>query len=173
MLRFMYSLAVVAACAVVLAACGDGLGECQELAAAELVFGRHASVATKGQALTHDSCGAGAFCHSVNATGAERFGAPAGMNFDMMPAPTGWLDLFGLRSKAWDLVKNDHMPPGEIGHDKVGDGAWIFDFGRRDGFPQLPPLSTKAGKAAFRNWLACGAPVVKHARLPEWSQAPV
>jgi len=43
---------------------GEDLGECDLAAAEEMVFSQQGLVATKGQALLHDTCGNGAFCHS-------------------------------------------------------------------------------------------------------------
>jgi hypothetical protein len=37
----------------------------------------------EGQALVQTTCGAGQFCHSPAAVGADRIGVPAGLNFDV------------------------------------------------------------------------------------------
>src|SRR5262245_25829433 len=96
-----WGLAGIALSAIALAsACKDSeLGACDPEAAEQLVYGRGGLIATKGQALVHDSCGNAAFCHSAGATGHARFGAPAGMDFDMLPAPKGWISLSDHRDE--------------------------------------------------------------------------
>lgn len=138
----------------------------------ELVYDHSGMVATKGQALAHESCGNGAFCHSSAAKGGSRFGAPAGMNFDMLPSPSGWPELVQRRENAWDLVQSGDMPPGKTGQGVVDEGGWVFDVHLSADAPKLPPLSSDAGKAALRNWLACGAPIVAATKVPSWAQAP-
>jgi hypothetical protein len=163
----------LAAClsAAVLGGCGDDLGDCDAQAAKELVYGRNGLVATKGQALMHDSCGNAAFCHSTGAKGDKRFGAPAGLNFDVLP-PTDWPEVVDRRDDIWGAVTDGTMPPGDRGKTALGDGDWMFDPQRRKGADKLPALSSREGKAAFRNWLACGAPVVGHTHVPDWAQPP-
>jgi hypothetical protein len=143
-----------------LGACGDELGTCNAPAANELVYGRTGLVATKGQALTHDSCGNGAFCHSSAAKGRNRFGAPAKLDFDMLPSPKGLRLLRDTAESSWSLVRDGHMPPSGLGSTVVGNGDWIASRDRNAEAARLPTLATEAGMAAFRNWLACGAPVV-------------
>jgi hypothetical protein len=150
-------------------ACGEDLGQCDEQAALQLVYGRNGLVATKGQALLHDSCGNAAFCHSSSATGDNRFGAPAGMDFDMLP-PTGWPEVVDMREEIWSAVDDGDMPPGERGKQVLGDGDWVFDQHRGKKAIHLPAVTTKDGKAALHNWLACGAPVVGHTQAPSWTQ---
>ena len=165
------ALAVLLTCAVVagLSGCGRDLGSCDQNAASELVYGRNGLVATKGQALMHDSCGNAAFCHSAAANGGKRFGAPAGLNFDMMP-PTGWPELVEHRDDIWSAVSDGTMPPGSKGGGTLGDGDWVFDVQRPKGAEKLPALSTREGQGAFRNWLACGAPVVGNVHVPSWAE---
>lgn len=152
-----------------LAGCGNDLEECDRAAAEEIVFSRQGLVATKGQALMHDSCGNGAFCHSAAATGDSRHGVPASMNFDVLPVPTGWPKIMEKRDDIWDEVLSGHMPPGDKGAEVLGDGEWMFDYRREDGV-HLPKLSTRDGKAALRNWLACDAPLVSQTMLPVWTR---
>lgn len=164
--------AVAAACTALLLGCRSELGECDMAAASELVYGRGGLVATKGQAVTHDSCGNGAFCHSAAAKGAQRHGAPAKMDFDMLPSPRGLGDIRELGEDAWKLVHSDQMPPPGKASAVLGDGAWLADVERRSGAAALPSLSSHEGKAIFRNWLACGAPVVTETRVPAGVQPP-
>jgi len=147
-------------------ACEDGLGECDLPAAQEVVYSRSNLVATKGQALVHDSCGQGAFCHSAAASGSARRGVPASLNFDMLPRATGLKRVLELREEVWSTVHDGTMPPRGFA---VGDSDWSFEVARPDGETRLSALSTRAGKAALRNWLACGAPVVVETGVPEWA----
>jgi hypothetical protein len=148
--------------------CEGDLGPCQEAAAQELVYGRGGLVATKGQALMHDSCGNAAFCHSGSATGDARYGVPHGLDFDMLPAPGGWSAVREHEAEIWALVQDGEMPPKGVGDKTQGDGDWRFDPQRRADSVKLPALSTEEGQAAMRNWLACGAPVVEDTQAPAW-----
>ncbi|MFT3922991.1 MAG: hypothetical protein QM778_10685 [Myxococcales bacterium] len=150
--------------------CGDDLGECDDKAANELVYSNTWHVATKGQALMNDSCGNGSFCHSVGATGDARGGVAKDLNFDMLPQPSGWPKVMDHRDGIWKSIANGTMPPGKGGAAKLSDGEWSFDPWRRAGSPMLPKMHTKAGQAAFRNWLACGAPVVTQTEVPLWAR---
>jgi hypothetical protein len=162
-------LAIALACT----ACGSSdLGECDQSAAMELVYSANGMVATKGQALAHDSCGNGVFCHSAAASRSERFGAPAGMNFDMLPSPQGLSDMLDFKDDAWAVVESGEMPPRGLGQEVLGDGQWSVALDGDASAPKLPALSTEHGKAAFRNWLACGAPTVTETRLPIWARPP-
>lgn len=153
--------------------CGSDLGECDPAAADELVYGRNGLVATKGQALAHDSCGNGVFCHSSAAHGAERHGAPAGMNFDMLPTPNGVGDMLRHVDSAWALVAESTMPPSRVGHRVLGDGEWSIDVQRDVTSPHLASINTAEGRGVFRNWLACGAPVVVETQVPKWARPAV
>jgi hypothetical protein len=147
--------------------CKSELGECDDTAANELVYNSSYRIATKGQALAQDSCGNSAFCHSVNARGKSRHGAPGGMNFDMLPTPTGLNAMREHAELSWSAVERGVMPPGgKVGRAAIGDGKWLTDPQRRPGATALPPLASDAGKGIFRNWLACGAPVVVDERVP-------
>jgi len=97
-------------------------------------------------------------------------GVAADLNFDMLPSPAGWPTVVDHRDDIWKSVVDQTMPPGRGGKEKLSDGDWSFDPWRRAGSPQLPKLRTKAGKAALRNWLACGAPVVTHTEVPLWAR---
>jgi Planctomycete cytochrome C len=149
------------ATAALLAACGSDLGHCDPVSAGEIVYNRSGQAATKGQALTQDSCGNGAFCHASAAKGKARYGAPATLDFDMLPSPTGIHKLRSVDEDSWDLVRDGNMPPSGTAGKVVGDGEWLLSATRAPGSPRLPPLSSRAGLAIYRNWLACGAPVVK------------
>ena len=164
-------------CAAVLCAAGtssgcgaEELGECDQAAADQIVYSAAGLAATKGQALMHDSCGNGAFCHSSAAGGKLRWGAPGQLNFDMLP-PSGWPAVVEHRDEIWSSIADGQMPPPGVGHDVLGDGQWSFGLGDETA-ETLPPVASREGKAALRNWLACGAPVVGNTRVPVWAQPP-
>ena len=137
-------------------------------AARQLVYGPGNNVATKGQALVHESCGQAAFCHSEEAKESRRKGAPHGMNFDMLPRPSGLTDVYHLDDSIWQQVQDGMMPPASYA---VGDGLWTYSRARRDDEPHLPKLNTHEGRSILRNWLACGSPVVTDSKVPEWARA--
>jgi hypothetical protein len=149
--------------------CGSELGECDKKAAEELVYASNGAVATKGQALLHDSCGNAVFCHSSAANGKARHGAPKGLDFDMLPSPKRLEQVLKHRESIWEQVQSGLMPPSKL-DSVIGDGKWSFDLERRPDAPSLPSLSSAEGKAALRNWLACGAPTVSETRVPSWAQ---
>ncbi len=157
---------------MLLSACGDELGKCNSRAAKQLVYSQVGEVATKGQALMHDSCGSAAFCHAQNAKGEARFGAPRGLDFDMLPLATGWPTVVEHAQAIWASVLDGSMPPDGQGQRAVSNGNWSFDPEGLAEAERLPPLSTDAGKAILRNWLACGAPIVGDTGVPAWAHPP-
>jgi hypothetical protein len=170
--RFFVPTTFLLGAALALSGCsGEDLGDCDVQAAREIVYGRNGLVATKGQALLHDSCGNAAFCHSANARRGNRYGAPADLNFDMLP-PTGWPRVVEDRDDVWNAISDGDMPPGKRGRATLGNGDWSFDPNRSKRAETLPALSTSEGKAAIRNWLACGAPVVGETHVPSWAMPP-
>ena len=77
------------------------------------------------------------------------------------------------RNEIWSAVLDGDMPPARVGEESQGDGEWVFDVERREDAAQLPALSTREGKAALRNWLACNAPVVGQTKVPIWARPPI
>lgn len=157
---------LLASSTLLVSACGDDLGACDETAATKLVFGRGNLAATVGQAMAHDTCGNGVFCHSSKATGDNRVGAPHGLDFDMVPTPSGWNTLREHAAQAWEAIDEGSMPPRGVGATKVGNGDWSYDRRRGDGAPRIPSIYSAEGKEIFRNWLACDLPIVDDTVLP-------
>lgn len=146
-----------------LADCTSDLGACDEAEARRIVFtdDEAGSPAYAGQALIHQSCGEGAFCHSPDIPAADRYGAPAGLDFDLSlatDAPSverlrrGQLELYRHRELAMRTVERGTMPPSGVGRE-------VVDAATR--YRNLPAIDTPEGRAILRNWLACGAPVVE------------
>jgi mono/diheme cytochrome c family protein len=136
-----------AAGALLLAGCSPDLGECDMAMLGGSATGTLAP--HTGQQLLRDSCAAG-LCHAESAKGEFRKGAPAGLNFDIVPASTSEADVAIARRSSgvvsnyseeiWEQVEAGTMPPPK----PAGAG----------------PLAPSR-KEILRNWLACGAPVVE------------
>ncbi len=178
--------------------CYPDPGPCDEPASLELVYDAQGTPAFAGQAMVIRSCGAGGHCHSedVGDDLRERYGAPAGLNFDLRLASTTYesdeeprlrlcrndRNLRHNPGLAWYQVSSGHMPPplGSAARDRYEDAVQSIVYQRYadDGTPgdMLPLIDTPEGQEIFRNWLACGAPVVErtqqrvdgflHERLP-------
>jgi hypothetical protein len=140
--------AIAAGCVLSLAGCGGAdLGEC-DMAALGGSADRMAPAPHAGQVLVNASCAAGR-CHSADAAGDTRVGAPADLNFDVVPQNTMFEELGKVqdgaavvqdeRENMWALIDSGEMPP----KPPAGSGEM-----------------SAANKDVVRNWLACGAPVI-------------
>jgi hypothetical protein len=133
------------ACAPVLASCGTDLGECDMNAlGGSKVQGMLAP--HLGQRAVNASC-AGGTCHSSTAKGPARNGAPAELDFDVVPA----------QNTAEEIARA--LSGGENVHDEAEEMWAQIESGA------MPPEGKRAAldsddKEAIRNWLACGAEVV-------------
>jgi hypothetical protein len=146
-LRVAWTYLGSAAGALLLASCGPELGECDRTMLGGSETGTLAP--HTGQVLLRDSCAAG-LCHTESAKGESRKGAPAELDFGVVPASDSEEDLAVARRGAgvvwnyldsiWAEVEAGTMPPAK----PAGAGA-------------LAPSQ----KEILRNWLACGAPVVE------------
>ncbi len=135
------ALLLGASSAFLLCACRADLGECDPVAAQEVVFLDSGSTASAnngvpmyaGQALVHATCGTGQFCHSAGAQQGERYGVPMGLDFDLGYAcdegpceadDEGVARLVHNQRKVLEYarpiltsIENGRMPPGPIGAD--------------------------------------------------------
>jgi len=163
---------------LVLTGCTD-LGPKDEDASLEVVYDPQGVPAFAGQALMIQSCGAGAFCHAEADASERRYGAPAGLDFDLRVASTGadpeveaaerlerdQLRTIAVRHHVWEQVHAGAMPPGgAAGEAYAGETAHVrFERVAADGvsFTPLPGLETEEGRELLRVWLASGAPVVE------------
>jgi hypothetical protein len=141
------------------AGCGPDLGEC-DMTALGGSAGANAPAPYAGQLLVQQSCASGR-CHTAGAKDDGRVGAPAELNFDVVPASTDVTETTKVKDGAavvqdrredmWALIENGEMPP-------------------------APPAGSKlnaAQKETMRNWLACGAPVANTPAVggsDPWSQ---
>lgn len=158
-------------CFVPVAGCQSvDLATCDMQAAKKVYFNLQGAPAYSGQAIIQNSCGNGGFCHSKNAVKQARYGAPAGMDFDMMAITSldaadseteilreGWRSVFERREEVYHEVNGGRMPPGEIGA-SLESSASIF---RSDDEEEIPLSTSDAGVRALRNWLACKTPIIE------------
>jgi hypothetical protein len=136
-----------AVAALLLSSCGPDVGECDRTMLGGSETGTLAP--HTGQLLLRDSCAAG-LCHTESAEGKARKGAPAELDFGVVPASDSEEDLAVARRSSgvvwnyldaiWAEVEAGSMPPPK----PAGAG----------------PLAPSQ-KEILRNWLACGAPVVE------------
>lgn len=133
-----------------------------------------------GQAYLITGCsGGGAFCHSSDST-ANRYGAPAGLDFDpvladhgdptVSPTPAeqeGAQRLYHaqLASHHWrddifGTMVGGSMPPRGVGND-VQQPLYADATGNT-----LPDIRSAEAREIVRNWLACGSPVVEAVAAP-------
>ncbi|HMJ15511.1 MAG TPA: hypothetical protein VK524_29045 [Polyangiaceae bacterium] len=132
-------------CAPALASCGTDIGECDMNAlGGSTVQGQLAP--HTGQELVNNSC-AGGTCHSSSAKGPARNGAPAELDFDVVPADNSPAEVARALSGGSNV------------HDEAEEMWELIDSG------QMPPEGKRAAlasndKETIRNWLACGAEVV-------------
>ena len=140
----MMTSAALGACALGLTSCSPSLGKCDQA-----LLGGNATpgmaVPNAGQVVVQTNCATG-HCHTVLATGINRVGVPAGLNFDVVPNDTSQPEVDRVtrgakvvadhRDAMWGQVEAGYMPP-----------------------KGQAPLSA-ADKETMRNWLACGSPVI-------------
>lgn len=161
-----------------LTACAESeLGECDLESAFELAYTRDGTPAFAGQALINQSCGGGGFCHSEGIAPADRFGVPAGLDFDLNIASSSadlneeevarlsrtQVQVFQERRPIFGAVMADTMPPAGGATQVVLASIPSYDRVSDDGaqFTPLPSVATNEGAEILRNWLACKAPVVE------------
>ncbi len=139
----LWCSALIAGAGLFVLSCGPDLGECDMTKLGGTNTDPHA-----GQKLVHSSC-AGGRCHSLDAKGDLRVGAPAELDFDVVPADMSPAQIAKVRDGAenvhdhreamWDAIEGGSMPP------PLPEGS--------------APL-TSENKETIRNWLACGAEVI-------------
>ncbi len=151
--------------------CKADLGGCDTAAAERVVFDEAGLPAFEGQAMLATNCANTGYCHRSDVTGAERFGAPGGLDFDVQLASTdatlGTADRLAashanvrdFRQDMLTAVENGTMPPGGAAATEalIGAKRWFDADGNR-----VPLFADSIeGIEVFRNWLSCGAPVVE------------
>jgi hypothetical protein len=147
----------------------------------------------EGQALVQSTCGDGSFCHAPAAIGADRFGVPAGLNFDVALACTdasqdptcappiqpcdGQVNspyctrLTSLQNNQNQVNNFADSMIQEIRAGAMPPGAAgqavrnNTPWIRSDG-SELPSIDSSDGQDIVRNWLACESPVVARTEAP-------
>jgi hypothetical protein len=76
--------------------------------------------------------------------------------------------IFDHRFGMYSTVETGSMPPGEIGRVSYVDAGYTL----LDGGGPLPTIQSAEGKETYRNWLACGSPMVTQSAEPTGSEAP-
>jgi len=147
---------------------------CDPFAARAIVHDSNGLPLYAGQALVLGTCsGGGAFCHASNA--ADRIGAPATLDFDLVPVRDAArydaeIDVLAdvhtmviaQRNLMWAQIVSGAMPPGEEGEANiVRDFGYVVDPLNPDMDVLLAQLDTPEGQEIVRNWLACGAPFIE------------
>jgi hypothetical protein len=108
----------------------------------------------EGQALVQTTCGAGQFCHSPAAVGADRIGVPAGLNFDVELACT---------DETQDPTCAKPIDSCEGGQT---DSAYCTRLeSLHDNQNQINRWAEGEAQEIVRNWLACQAPVIARTEL--------
>lgn len=158
------------------AGCDPELGSCDPDRARDVVYEGSGLPAYEGQALLVQSCGSGSFCHSADIAERDRFGAPAGLAFDVqLVAADGVVEEASIvrqRRARFRVVQEARSilgtvdgatmpPPASAGSEvsEVLEGAPVFT--RAEGGQALPAIDSAEGRELLRNWLACGAPLVE------------
>lgn len=151
--------------AATVSACAPTVGpECDEPLARMPVYDLGGTPAYVGQAYLNEAC---ASCHGDGLPG--RRGAPVGMDLGLPLVTAGEIAaadaqaielrrvqriVFEHRDLIYEQVLTGAMPP----RNTIGTSTSRFVY--HDGTP-LPGLATRIGRELFRNWLACGSPVVE------------
>lgn len=149
--------------------CAPSLGECDPVAASEVVYStdRSGSPAFVGQAIVLANCAAEGVCHARGEEADLASGVPRDLNFDVQLSGTSGTvesDAIARQRHArfrvvqqgagmlW-AIDNGGMPPGGSAGADFYSGAPTYQY--TDG--------TVVGldRDALRNWLACGAPLVE------------
>lgn len=183
-------LSLLSGVAALTAGCND-LGPCDNPARARSTVKVGSQVMYTGQAVMLRACATG--CHSSKVTGTARLGAPAGLDFDLVPLAPGAavmgpdgkvssvavdpLELAGLRARQrkvfderesiWEQVDKGLMPPKGVG-ETFKTLASIVGFTYQPDGKCTKAEALDSPKEELRDWLACGTPIVEtvSAQLP-------
>lgn len=153
---------------------------CDESLARTIYFDEGGAPAYGGQAILISSCaGGGSFCHAESPR--TRYGAPYGMNFDVVLADgaqfpneaAGARHLYSaqllthhLRDDIYGQVSSGAMPPGALAQGTMGSSYTTYASTTDTVGTPLPSIRSADGRELLRNWLACGSPVVEATSFP-------
>ena len=183
-------IALLVPASLYLTSCGDGVGTCDTTERGRDTVLVGSVVQYGGQAIINSACANGT-CHTSTATGEARHGAPAFLDFDLMPIDETQADgedqnkrgeaivllsnrqVIDLRSRqsllmrerdaVWQQLRDGLMPPRGI-YETYRQLKSIFDSDESEPCTKAKRFTTTADADAqevLRNWLACGAPIVE------------
>lgn len=165
---------------LLIAGCEPELGECNIAEANRIAISETGFAFYEGQAMMNRDCADG-FCHAEGASGENRNGVPAGLDYglfactidsggtcqepdfdpDLLSRNAG--RVFDHARRILGEVQAGTMPPlaGNDLDDYYRFGSrTTFDLATRTGDTPLPAIDSPEGEEILRNWLACGAPVI-------------
>lgn len=181
-------LAPLALLAVFSVACGEEVGSCDDPSRGQDTVISDGLIQFGGQAIINQAC---AGCHGSGVTGASRQGAPAGLDFDLLPVEEPMAAgtskkggdtivelqpetvkglrerqrlVFEERNLIWQQVKDGVMPPDGLGarfRELVKSIADTSESEPCTRGPAYKEIGEKQTQDVLRNWLACGAPIVE------------
>ena len=183
-------IALLVPASLYLSGCSDGVGTCDTSTRGRDTVLVGSVVQYGGQAIINSACANGT-CHTSTARGAARHGAPAYLDFDLMPVDAQEADgddqnargdamvvlskrqIVHLRSRqsllvrdreaVWQQVRDGLMPPSGV-YESYRQLKSIFDSDESAPCTKSKRFTTTADADAqevLRNWLACGAPIVE------------
>jgi hypothetical protein len=156
--------------------CEPDLGACDQTEALRPVWDDFGAPAYEGQAMLQQSCGFGAFCHTEDVPESQRFGVPRGLDWELgLIAFDDEVDLeatdrlrrmhartYADRTMIWRSVASGRMPiGGNAGRDLLESAPAYYRRGPNGELEPIARIDTRAGREIFRNWLACGVPIVE------------
>jgi hypothetical protein len=174
--RLFSALALISIGASSLAGCEPDRGTCDARSAIRPAWDDFGSPAYEGQAMLLRSCGFAALCHAADVPVEYRYGVPMGLDWDLrVVADSTVVDLeeverlrdaheraYGVRFLMWAAVDSGRMPIRDGVGEAALDGApEYFRRGVDGALEPIPEIGSSEGRAIFRNWLACGLPVVE------------
>ncbi|MFT3927243.1 MAG: hypothetical protein QM778_32160 [Myxococcales bacterium] len=186
MTRITYLISGVCAASLGLG-CND-LGDCTDAAKGRYPVLVGTQVMYAGQAIIATSCAAGS-CHTELSSRANRYGAPAGLDFDIKPVVASGMTttvdgreiaeisdedlarlkkhqrkVFDSRHDIWEQVERGLMPPEGVGKPwREASAGQLIDVsgGGCTATGALAPITDKQTREILRGWLACGSPIVE------------
>jgi hypothetical protein len=183
-------IALLVPASLYLSGCSDGVGTCDTTTHGRDTVLVGSVVQYGGQAIINSACANGT-CHSSAAEGEARHGAPAFLDFDLVPVDPSEAagedqnkrgdaivqltdrQLVNLRSRqlllvrerdaVWQQVRDGLMPPSGI-YEAYRQLKTIFDSDESEPCTRAKRFTTTSdgdAQEVLRNWLACGAPIVE------------
>jgi hypothetical protein len=178
MQRSVLAIPALLTAAALSSACND-LGTCDDPARGRKTVSSAGQLMFAGQAILNKSCATG--CHNSSAKGAGRYGAPAGLDFDLLPVTDGTVtatgitltpaalnglrsrqrDVYNRRELIWEQVEKGLMPPTNAYEVLSSIVSTMFGSDGKCTAGGQAYTTLSAHKEEFRQWLACDTPIVE------------